>query len=461
MRKETKLDTSPRVLSRTPNRVRREVLDLTNDHYGELTVLRFAGVNKRGSAYWDCSCSCGNTITTSSQSLRAGAVKSCGHISLDKASDRMRVMSKTHGASNEPWYSNYTSMIQRTTKPKTVQYHEYRERHPNITKWIEPEWVEDPWAFYKEIGDKPSKEYSIDRIDNEKGYVKGNMRWATWLQQANNKSLQARSNSGFVGVRLLEAGTNKRAVPVYQASITHDNKSWLIGHYDDIEDAKIARWREEERLGVKHTFDIIANREPVKHIPVVAKTFINLELGTVVGELTITSQIDSSTFKCTCSCGAEVVRSKSNILARDYMDCGDYTKHPNKSKTFNGTTVPSQRNDYYKGRTYGSLTLIRYTHTASYNVYWDAQCACGNTINVTIGSLTSGHTKTCGHSKYKYTVVAPDGAECTFKSIKELRDHFKIKSIRTEPANITYTVSSKRSKLYGYSITKTFTIPLE
>ena len=46
----------------------------------------------------------------------------------------------------------------------------------------------DVQEFYKDVGDKPSKKHSIDRIDGTKSYCVGNCRWATSEEQMNNVS---------------------------------------------------------------------------------------------------------------------------------------------------------------------------------------------------------------------------------------------------------------------------------
>lgn len=48
-------------------------------------------------------------------------------------------------------------------------------------------WKKSFLSFFRHIGLKPSRRYSLDRIDNNKGYKPGNVRWATRTEQNRNK----------------------------------------------------------------------------------------------------------------------------------------------------------------------------------------------------------------------------------------------------------------------------------
>jgi len=49
-------------------------------------------------------------------------------------------------------------------------------------------WIDDPAAFINHVGQPPSGDHTLDRIDNSLGYVPGNLRWATPLEQGSNKT---------------------------------------------------------------------------------------------------------------------------------------------------------------------------------------------------------------------------------------------------------------------------------
>lgn len=56
--------------------------------------------------------------------------------------------------------------------------------------------------FLTEIGVKPKDgvRYTTGRINNDLGYVSGNIRWETDAQQAKNKGKMTNNTSGFTGV---------------------------------------------------------------------------------------------------------------------------------------------------------------------------------------------------------------------------------------------------------------------
>lgn len=56
-----------------------------------------------------------------------------------------------------------------------------------------PEWADSLEKFMEDMGPRESRAFSVDRIDNNKGYYKENCKWSTKKEQMNN-----RENNRFV-----------------------------------------------------------------------------------------------------------------------------------------------------------------------------------------------------------------------------------------------------------------------
>lgn len=181
-------------------------IDMTGQRFGWLEVLELdteCSKKSKSGAYWKCRCKCGEMISASGVDLRRGNRTSCGC----KRRQTLR-NTTTHGASKENWYNNWKNMVYRTTNPKSKAFARY-EKVVQEGEKIDPEFVTDPWAFFAEIGEKTRPDLSIDRINNSKGYVKGNIRWADAHTQYINRNIVKRSKAEEKILDLARAAASK------------------------------------------------------------------------------------------------------------------------------------------------------------------------------------------------------------------------------------------------------------
>lgn len=168
--------------------------NITGNKYGKLTAIRSTGIkSKNGDFIWDCTCDCGNTCQTTIGRLNFGQKRSCGCLLSENCASR------THGKSKGcKVYTSWRKIKERCFNTNCLDYQTHGARGITMCEQFKKDFM----AFYNEVGEPPenTREWSIDRIDNTKGYETGNLRWARSEQQARNKGKMKNNVSGVTGV---------------------------------------------------------------------------------------------------------------------------------------------------------------------------------------------------------------------------------------------------------------------
>lgn len=88
-----------------------------------------------------------------------------------------------HGMASTKEYRSWVEIKRRCCNRSCREYKWYGGRGITVCD----EWRESFKAFFDYVGPMPGSDYSIDRIDNDRGYEPGNVRWATPHEQSRNK----------------------------------------------------------------------------------------------------------------------------------------------------------------------------------------------------------------------------------------------------------------------------------
>lgn len=167
-------------------------INLVGNKYGKLLVVgrgeTYVSPNGRKLGRWKCYCDCGNTTQVLGISLKASSAstKSCGCLSRQSASKRTKIRNRTHGMSKHSVYHIWHNIKNRCYNQDCSVYKHYGARGIRLYEpWhdlvVFAKWLED------NLGPRPTSKYSLDRIDNDKGYEPGNLRWATKKEQIDNR----------------------------------------------------------------------------------------------------------------------------------------------------------------------------------------------------------------------------------------------------------------------------------
>lgn len=155
--------------------------DQSGKQYGRWTLIKRANHPVR--PHYLCRCSCGTEKVINFNILRMGTSKSCGCYRSDILSER----NTKHGMYKTSEYKIWNGLNDRCSNPKNIGYPNYGNRGITVCKrWCRNN--ENGFInFINDMGNRPSKLHSIDRIDSNKGYCSENCRWATSQEQGYNR----------------------------------------------------------------------------------------------------------------------------------------------------------------------------------------------------------------------------------------------------------------------------------
>jgi hypothetical protein len=166
--------------------------------FGQLQTRSLGPKDAHGHCQYWCECSCGNGVLVRHHDLKRGAVRSCGCLRR-KFSSHLGKQNRIHGLSKTPEYRSVASHWNFKYN-KNGRCQQYYETLPFQSEWNPTEgghFVDGARWILEHLGARPSSQHSLDIVEHHKGFVKGNLRWATKKEQRSNMRAFALTPDAF------------------------------------------------------------------------------------------------------------------------------------------------------------------------------------------------------------------------------------------------------------------------
>lgn len=150
-------------------------LEIQDKRFGLLTAVEELSP-ENGKRKWRLLCDCGKErIALQKAFASGGTMRSCG-CAINKPQLK-------HGLSKSPEYRSWINMKTRCYDASTPYYPGWGGRGIRVCD----RWLNSFPSFLEDVGKRPSKRHSLDRIDVNGNYAPDNVRWAVPETQGRNK----------------------------------------------------------------------------------------------------------------------------------------------------------------------------------------------------------------------------------------------------------------------------------
>jgi len=391
---------------------------VVGSRWGRLTVLEAVQLldeaHARCNPFARCICDCGTEKTIRFWNLRYGKATSCGCYARETTGTRRR----THGRTETPEYKAWVGMLARCYTESDSAYAIYGGRGIEVF----PAWRESFAAFFADVGERPGKDYSLDRIKVGENYEPGNVRWAPALTQQNNKRnnivIEYEGCSQTAAQWAKEIGIKSDVIIRRYHDEMRPDKILFVGNlrnYKQPAERFLPVATEPAAPGALEESVLLDNEpgnengqpggEPAD-IPLDyrhRKETVTVSHGDVYGRLTIVKEVawrctpngKIRMVECECACGNTVTTRLNALRTGATLSCGCLSKEKAKLQVARIAEQRRAENPIIVGSVFGRLTILERLQVAGSSCA-RCICECGVETTVLFCSLRNGNTVSCG-----------------------------------------------------------------
>ena len=190
----------------------------TNERYADGSIKYIANCSK---------CNEPNSIYGKAKDIDTKLCSICMKLKRQKTIKKHKPSTK-HGYHNHKYYERWQNMKARCYNPNNKRYTDWGGRGIIVCD----EWKYDAKTYINYISnleDAGLKDYSVDRINNDKNYEPGNLKWSTDSEQSLNQR-NRETNTGVAKIKSETVGNYTRF------RVSRSNES-----FSNINDALIRR----------------------------------------------------------------------------------------------------------------------------------------------------------------------------------------------------------------------------